>query len=116
MLSLVEAMESHLDNLGIPYLREFRFHHKRRWRFDFFISDHNLAIEIEGGVWTGGRHTRGKGYISDCDKYNTATLMGYRVLRFTASHMTKTRINETLSLIQAAIGRLDLTDLENGFQ
>jgi very-short-patch-repair endonuclease len=114
-MTLVDAMEAHLTNLGIPFMREFRFHPKRRWRFDFYVPDHNFAIEIEGGVWTKGRHTRGTGYIVDCDKYNNATLMGFKVLRFTASHMTKTRIHETLSMIQAACGRLDLTDIQNGF-
>ena len=42
------------------------------------------AVEIEGGTWSGGRHTRGAGYEADCIKYNIATLKGWRVLRFTS--------------------------------
>lgn len=62
---------------------EYRFYDKRRWRFDFAIPSRKIAIEIEGGVWTNGRHTRGKGYIGDMEKYNFAALLGWRILRFT---------------------------------
>lgn len=63
--------------------REFRFALPRRWRFDFAWPDRMLAVEIEGGIWSQGRHTRGAGFAADCEKYNLATLMGWRVLRFT---------------------------------
>ena len=62
---------------------EYRFHPKRRWRFDFAYPDKMIAIECEGGTWSGGRHTRGGGFENDCEKYNTAALMGWKVLRFT---------------------------------
>lgn len=62
---------------------EYRFHEKRRWRFDFAIPSKKIAVEIEGGVWTNGRHTRGRGYVGDMEKYNSAALLGWRILRFT---------------------------------
>lgn len=62
--------------------REYKFHPKRRWRFDFAWPDYRIAAEIEGGVWSGGRHTRGSGFSKDCEKYNNAVLLGWRVLRF----------------------------------
>ena len=62
---------------------EFKFHPKRRWRFDLALPQHMVAIEIEGGVWTNGRHVRGKGFLSDIEKYNEAAVLGWRVLRFT---------------------------------
>jgi hypothetical protein len=34
-------------------------------------------------VWSGGRHTRGKGFIEDCNKYNEAVMLGWRVIRVT---------------------------------
>lgn len=63
-------------------VREFQFHAVRKWRFDFAWPNILLAVEIEGGIWTGGRHTRGKGFFDDCEKYNEAALMGWTVLRF----------------------------------
>ncbi len=47
------------------------------------IPSHKIAIECEGGVYTMGRHTRPTGYINDMEKYNHATLLGWRLLRFT---------------------------------
>ena len=62
---------------------EYRFHPIRKWRFDFAYPDKMIAIECEGGTWSRGRHTRGGGFEKDCEKYNTAALMGWKVLRFT---------------------------------
>ena len=70
---------------GLPAgaVAEFRFHRSRRWRFDWAWPAERLALEIEGGAWTRGRHTRGKGFIEDMAKYNAAALAGWRVLRVT---------------------------------
>ncbi|BBM66335.1 hypothetical protein VA249_29810 [Vibrio alfacsensis] len=68
---------------------EYRFHETRKWRFDFAYPQQQLAIEVEGGTWSNGRHTRGKGYEADCEKYNTAGLRGWTVLRFTGDMIKK---------------------------
>lgn len=65
------------------WIPEYRFNSKRRWRFDWALVARKVAIEIEGGVWTGGRHTSGAGFLKDCEKYNSAALMGWTVLRYT---------------------------------
>lgn len=62
--------------------------------------DQKLALEVEGGVWTGGRHTRGKGYLADMEKYNRATVLGWRVIRCTPSTLCN---DETLDLIKAIL-------------
>ena len=64
-------------------VREFRFHPSRKWRFDFAFVDQMIALEIDGATWTGGRHTRGSGYESDCEKLNEAAVLGWRVFRAT---------------------------------
>jgi len=60
----------------------------RRWRADFAWPDRKLCIEMEGGIWTNGRHTRGGGYRMDCQKYNEAMLNGWRMLRFTGEDLS----------------------------
>ena len=64
---------------GPPLEKEYKFCPDRDWRADYRTG--SWLIELEGGVWSGGRHTRGKGFINDCFKYNTAAMMGYRVIR-----------------------------------
>lgn len=69
---------------GLPVpTPEYRFHPVRRWRVDYAWPDRKLAVEIEGGAWTGGRHTRGEGFLGDIEKYNALAYMGWRLLRFT---------------------------------
>lgn len=68
---------------GLPEpVAEFRFCPARKWRADWHFPP-RILLEIEGGIWTGGRHTRGKGYSRDLEKYNEAALLGYTVLRVT---------------------------------
>ncbi|HCE2429449.1 TPA: hypothetical protein NGU10_001498 [Vibrio parahaemolyticus] len=81
--------------LALPE-KEYRFHETRRWRFDFAYPEQQLAVEVEGGTWAGGRHTRGSGYEKDCEKYNEAALRGWSVLRFTGSMIKSGKAVETL--------------------
>ena len=62
---------------------EYKFHPTRKWRFDFAWPGLKLAVEVDGGTWAGGRHSRGQGYEDDCVKLNEAVLAGWRVLRVT---------------------------------
>ena len=62
---------------------EHLFHPTRKWRFDLAWPALMLAVEIEGGSWIGGRHSRGGGFESDVVKYNEAALLGWTVLRVT---------------------------------
>lgn len=67
---------------GITAAREHVFHPVRKWRFDVAFPDAKLAVEIDGGAWSKGRHVRGKGFIEDQRKTNAAAILGWRVLRF----------------------------------
>lgn len=70
------------QTMGLPPpTAELRFEPLRRWRFDYAWPDSKIALEIEGGVWSGGRHTTGKGFVGDMAKYNRAACLGWRVLR-----------------------------------
>lgn len=67
--------------------REYKFHSTRRWRFDFAWPDSMVAVEVEGAIFTGGRHSRGAGMLKDMEKYNTAATMGWTVLRVAKPHL-----------------------------
>jgi very-short-patch-repair endonuclease len=80
-------LASDLKALRISFEQEYKFHPKRQWRADFHITGTKILVEVEGGIWTGGRHTRGKGFIHDMEKYNAATVLGYQVLRFSTEQV-----------------------------
>ena len=83
------------------YMMEFRFHPTRRWRFDFAFEKIKLAVEVEGGTWSGGRHTTGSGFEKDCEKYAEALILGWRVLRLTSTMVKKrTAINYIEKMIK----------------
>jgi len=83
-----EALKRQVKALGLSEpTQEFRFHQTRRWRFDFAWLDKKLAVEVEGGVYSGGRHTRGKGFEGDCEKYAEAALGGWTVFRFSTKQV-----------------------------
>lgn len=81
------ALVQQLKALKIGFEQEYQFHPSRKWRADFYLTGTRILIEVEGGIWSGGRHTRGKGYIGDMEKYNAATMMGYQVLRFSTEQV-----------------------------
>lgn len=88
MSDLEDLLFQHIKLVGLPTPeREYRFAPPRRYRADFAYPERKLLIEVEGGVWTRGRHTRGKGFTNDCEKYNLAALNGWNILRFTAEQI-----------------------------
>ena len=77
-----ETFAMHCNAYRLAPVREHKFHPDRKWRFDFAWPDQMIAAECEGGIWTGGRHTRGAGVLGDMEKYNQAALLGWAVFRF----------------------------------
>jgi very-short-patch-repair endonuclease len=78
-----------LKAAGLPEpATEHRFHPTRKWRFDYAWPEHKVALEVEGAVWTHGRHTRGSGFVKDMEKYNTAAVLGWMVLRVQTKELT----------------------------
>lgn len=76
-------MEVHLGEIeGTNWTPEYRFHPDRKWRADFAEVERRILVEVDGGLYSGGRHLRPKGYQGDMDKLNEATRLGWRVLRF----------------------------------
>ena len=97
---LEATLALHMKAAGLNPETEYRFHPPRRWRFDFAWPDQRLAVECEGGVYSGGRHVRGSGFEKDVEKYNQASLDGWRLLRFTGAMING---GEALQVIEAAL-------------
>ena len=88
------------SELHAECVREHRFYKPRKWRFDYALPYYKIAVEVEGGVWTGGRHIRPQGFLGDIEKYNTAALLGWRVFRTTPDKLLSA---QTLKLLKSAI-------------
>ena len=73
--------------LRLDVVPEYKFHPTRKWRFDFAIPEYKIAIEVEGGAYTNGRHTRGKGFVNDMEKYNEVVCLGWALIRVTPDQL-----------------------------
>ena len=112
-----ELMAFHLQANGLDATREYRFGAHacggigkglrarlldaglKDWRFDFALTDLKLAIEIEGGAWSGGRHTRGKGFSEDLSKYDSAMRLGWTVYRCDPSMVKSGKAIQTILIL-----------------
>lgn len=102
--SLLEQIR--LAGLPAP-VREYPFHGKRRWLFDFAWPSRWIAFEIDGGMWLTTRTGRSKGhahpirFIRDIEKRNEANLMGWCML-----HATPEQVDDgtAVSLLIRAFG------------
>jgi very-short-patch-repair endonuclease len=86
-LELLAMQKIREAKLPIPLI-EFQFFPQRRWRADFAWLTHKVLLEVEGGIFIGGRHNRPLGFTKDCEKYNQANLDGWIVLRVTSKHIS----------------------------
>jgi very-short-patch-repair endonuclease len=80
-----ETLALHIRFFKLPSPeREYRFHPDRRWRVDFAWPDLKVAVEVEGGTYTQGRHVRADGFEKDCEKYNALEELKWTLLRYTS--------------------------------
>ena len=94
------TLELHLRAHELPYAREVALVAGRKWRWDFVVGD--LAIEIQGGTWIRGGHSRGTGQRRDCAKQNAAVKAGYRALAYTTEMvLSGEAIADVLTLLRA---------------
>ena len=71
----------HLAELGLVHEFEYRFLPDRKFRFDVYVPELRLGIEVDGGMW--GGHRRGAAIEQDNEKINLAQANGFMCLRFT---------------------------------
>jgi very-short-patch-repair endonuclease len=67
---------------------------------DYAWPEYKVALEIEGGVWTGGRHSNPSGFVGDMEKYNALACAGWRLIRIEPKGLLKA---STVELIRAAL-------------
>ena len=99
-------MRSHLEDtlylqlraakLPLPQ-RQFRFHPTRKWVLDFAWTDRLVGVEVNGGTYTRGAHSRHWGQKRDCEKNNAALLEGWVVFAFTSDMVTSGAALATLT-------------------
>ena len=101
---LVDAYRFGREDLTPEAAERFAHYHPKRnkngelrlrdYRFDVAFPRVKLAIEIDGGVFSGGRHSRGAGYREDTYKVNLASLLGWTVLRYLPEDLFKKALND----------------------
>lgn len=103
--SLLEARFMKLWDVlnGPPLECEYKFDPNRRWRADFVQIDAHILIEIEGGVWSRGRHLTPKGFLNDAEKYLAATLQGWTVLRLTTGQLNTENIQIIIAYVRSRL-------------
>lgn len=90
-----------LRRAGLPLpTPELVFAPPRRWRFDHAWPAQKVALEIEGGAFSGGRHVRAEGFLADCEKYSEAAALGWRIIRVPPADLCARR---TIGWIQRAL-------------
>jgi hypothetical protein len=94
----VAKMKFILQNIGYKFEQEYKFHSKRKWRFDIAFPEQKIAIEYEGIISKKSRHTSITGFTNDTEKYNAAISLGWKVLRYTRLNYYKVidDLNENL--------------------
>jgi len=92
-----------LRSEGVPLPEaEVRFHETRRWRWDFAWNhgSQRLALEIQGGIFAGGRHSRGAGMVKDMEKFSEAACLGWRIIYCQPKELCTAK---TMDLIKRAL-------------
>src|ERR1019366_1704186 len=78
------------ESTGHKPTPEFRFDPKRRWRFDYAWPDFKVALEVQGGIFIQGRHSRGAALLKEWEKLNRAAELGWRILYCQPDNLLKT--------------------------
>lgn len=98
---LEDTLAFQLDALGLTgYVREYQAIKGRKFRFDFCFTEQRLLIEVNGGTFTKGAHSTGRGIARDYEKANLAVLQGWRCLAFDGKAV---RSGEAVEVVRKAL-------------
>lgn len=93
---------AHVVGLGPGVKSRLRQAGMKAWRIDFAWPDRLLAVEVEGGGWTGGRHTRGKGFEEDMQKYHRLMGLGWTLYRCDSRLVNS---GDAVQMVETLLGR-----------
>jgi len=91
----------------IELIEEYRFHDTRKWRLDFAHTESKVGIEIQGGIWNGGRHGRGYGIAQDNEKSNEAIFCGWVIIKLAGNQIC----TDTLEKIKILINERKISEI-----
>ena len=101
MSDLEELLFQHIKLVGLPLPeREYRFAPPRRYRADFAYPEQKILVEVQGGIYTRGAHSRGTGLERDYEKINLAQLNGFMVFQFSRKMIES---GEAITVLEKAL-------------
>ena len=90
-----------LTSAGVPQpIKEYRFYPARRWRLDYAWPTHRVALEVDGGLFSGGAHVNGARIKKTWERDNLLAGLGWRILRCEPRDLCRT---DTINAIRAAL-------------
>ena len=96
-------LKKHLEELGLAYETEVQVCLDRKYRWDFTLPEHRIAIEVCGGFYRGqSGHSSITGLQRDYDKRNVGTMLGWRILTFSTADVLRGRAKK---FIQENVGK-----------
>lgn len=85
-----ETLAFQLKAASAPlFERQFPIVAGRRFRADFYFPVGRLVVEVEGGGFINGRHSRGTGIESDAEKSACIARMPARLMRVTPGQVKR---------------------------
>ncbi len=84
----------------LPCSPQYVFHPKRMWRFDFAWPDIRFALEVNGGIFVRGGHSRGAGQEKDMEKIAEAAILGWTTIAVSSNQI---KSGEALRWVEAIV-------------
>ena len=86
--------------------KEYKFHPKRNFRFDFAWPTKKIAVEVQG---MGPGHCSLKGMTEDYNKHFHAVQLNWKVMFLTKVHLSPNKIHETMTNLASLLSLPEVT-------
>lgn len=82
-----DLLATHLEELGEAFQRQYLYVPGRKYKADFALLQYKLLVEVQGGIYSKQAHGSVQGIIRDNERLNLASMLGWRVMRFTVQQV-----------------------------